>query len=119
LKEIALPMYYRAAQEQIGEAYVDTAGDVSAMYSYTVDLMEFVRHRVDILRHKPVRTEQETITLRLDQGALSEITVFALLSRELLGDDDDKYTILPASQQEDRGSTVDGIHNGIDFKVIE
>lgn len=120
LKEIALPMYYRAAQEQIGEVYIDSAGDVSAMYAYTVNLMEFVRKRVDALRHKSTpRTAAETAIMRLDQGALSEITVFALLSRELLGDDDDKYTVLPASQREDRGTTINGVHDGIDFKVIE
>lgn len=119
LKEIALPMYYRAAVEMNGGSYVDTDGDISSMYAYATNLMGYIQNEIGEINALPMKTSEDRETLAQCRGALSEVTVFALMSRWMYGDADDRYTIVPASRREDRGTIVNGLNSGIDFKVID
>lgn len=120
LKEIALPMYHRAVIEQDGATYDDTEKDISSMYAHTTALMSFIKDEITKLdKEGAFRTEEGLTTLGLCKGALSEATVFALLSRSLKGTKDDAYTVLPASMREDWGGVNDGVRTGVDFKIID
>jgi hypothetical protein len=119
LKEIALPMYYRAAVEMNGETYEDAESDISSMYAYATNLMGYIQNEISEIKALPTKTREDRETLALCRGALTEVTVFALMSRCLYGDNDDQYTIVPASRREDRGAIINGLNSGIDFKVID
>lgn len=116
-KKNALPLYERVYGYFYGERDVfsgELAEEVSAVYGTTVDLLEKLRLVLD--ETEPTYEDGERYV-----GYAGELTIMALVCRGNHGDVNDRYDILPASQQTDRGDKPgrDGVRNGIDFILID
>ncbi|HEX7483993.1 MAG TPA: hypothetical protein VF281_02470 [Candidatus Saccharimonadales bacterium] len=112
LNQLAHPIQQRVAIEQDGgDVSEDLTKDLEAIYGRGAEQLQFLLDQID----SSSRVSECTDII----GALSELTVFLLPNRHLMGDESDNYSIIASTEAEDKARlTRKGIRQGIDFKAI-
>lgn len=117
IKELAMPMFIRAEADIKGTPYPEVEEDISALYGQITDLMAYFQDWDRSIDSNNWNKQNEGILRKLI-GVQSELTIFGLIARASLGTDEDRYTIWPASQSEDRGFfRQDHRQTGFDFII--
>jgi hypothetical protein len=118
LKYLALPLYQRADLEARGLPVSDDIRDeIAALYGHATQFMTQLLNE----KHEKVANTHISHGKKHDIiGDLTEATFFALTVRPLDGSDNDRFLILPSSEEQDRaGYDEHGLKRGIDFMILE
>jgi hypothetical protein len=114
LNKLAHPMQKRLALKECGGVpKAALTKDIEAIYGNGGPQLGFLLSEA---RHAD---EGSKGRLGEIEGSLSELAVFLLVARSLTGEDTDRYSIVPSTNEQDRGEiTEDGLRHGFDFTVI-
>lgn len=120
MKSLAMPMYRRVSYDRRHKtAPIALEHDLSSVYGETTDLLEKLRAEYDYYHADVFATPDNATEVRYLRGRLSELTFFSLMSRDIYGDDDDEWNVIPADRQDDLGTVdPDGEHSGYDFRLL-
>lgn len=119
LKEVALPLFARASYDFNSHQPRDEKPNVIQVYDDAVSLLGYFRGWSDYLRSGGVLTKRERKILTDFIGSESEIAYFALPNHDLTGEDNDRYTVLPSTLEQDQqlGPNASGESQRFDFIV--
>lgn len=114
LNKLAHPMQKRLAlKEHASKPKAGLTKDIEAIYGNGGPQLDFLLAEVR-------RADEGSKGRRAEiEGSLSELAIFLLAARNLTGEATDRYSIIPSTNEQDRGAiTEDGMHHGYDFMVI-